>query len=36
MISPLEWGRNIPYVFIAKVELLSDHTWKIHEKAADM
>ena len=36
MISPLEWGRNIPYVFIAKVELLGDHTWKIHEKAADI
>lgn len=30
MISPEEWTRGVPpYEFIAEVELLADHTWKI-------
>lgn len=30
MISPLEWGKTIPYKsFIAEVRLLSDHTWEV-------
>ena len=29
MISPEEWGKSSPYTFIAKVKLLSDHTWDI-------
>lgn len=36
MVAPLEWGRNIPYTYLAKVELLADHTWKIHEKSDDI
>ena len=32
MISPEEWGPAIPYEFIAKVELMADHTWQILEK----
>lgn len=32
MISPEEWGRELPYEnFIAKVRLLADHTWEIVE-----
>ena len=33
MVAPREWGPNPPYQFIATVELLSDHTWDILEKA---
>lgn len=30
MISPVEWGRRIPFkVYLAKVKLLSDHTWEV-------
>ncbi len=30
MIGPKEWGRSKPFKqFIAAVELLSDHTWKV-------
>jgi hypothetical protein len=32
MISPSEWGTKLPYTFIAEVELLADHTWKIIQK----
>ena len=28
MISPTEWGKNPPYVYLAKAELLADSTWK--------
>ena len=32
MISPEEWGKPLPYKsFIARVTLLSDHTWDVHE-----
>lgn len=30
MISPEEWA-NCPYEYYAKVQLLSDHTWKVLE-----
>lgn len=29
MISPEEWGERCTYKFLARVRLLSDHTWKI-------
>jgi hypothetical protein len=30
MISPTEWGKQIPYPrFVAKVKLLADHTWDV-------
>jgi len=33
MIAPEEWGKTIPYVrFVAKVKLLSDHTWEVFSK----
>jgi hypothetical protein len=36
MVSPQEWGKNIPFSdFIAKVELLADHTWEIQEMNED-
>ncbi len=35
LVSPEEWGRSIPYKFIATVELLADSTWKIVEKSED-
>ena len=32
MISPSEWGRKIPYAsYLAKVTLLSDHTWEVEQ-----
>lgn len=34
MVSPSEWGENGPYVFLAKVELLADSTWKVHDTSA--
>lgn len=36
MIAPAEWGRSKPYeIFVAKVKLLSDHTWEVLEKGED-
>jgi hypothetical protein len=31
MVSPDEWGSRSPYVFLAKIELLADSTWKVLE-----
>jgi hypothetical protein len=31
MIGPKEWGKKMPFnKFIAKVKLLSDHTWDVY------
>lgn len=36
MIGPDEWGRSQPFKsFLAKVKLLSDHTWEILDQARD-
>lgn len=33
MVSPDEWGRSQPFSkFLAKVKLLSDHTWEVSEQ----
>ncbi len=29
LIAPEEWGKRMPYGFVASVRLLSDHTWEI-------
>jgi hypothetical protein len=29
MVSPQEWGRKMPYEFLASVRLLGDHTWEV-------
>ncbi|HRI59711.1 MAG TPA: DUF2452 domain-containing protein [Saprospiraceae bacterium] len=31
MISPSEWGRKMPYEYMATVRLLGDHTWEVME-----
>ena len=37
MISPSEWGKNLPYEkYISSVKLLADHTWDILEKDAEI
>ena len=33
LISPEEWGKNPPYVFLATVSMLADHTWDIKRKS---
>lgn len=33
MVSPTEWGKNSPYVYIATVELFADHTWEVLDSA---
>lgn len=33
LLSPDDWGAKCPYIFIAKVTLLADHTWQIDEKS---
>lgn len=35
MVGPNEWGSNPPYVYVATVKLLSDHTWEVQEKNKD-
>lgn len=35
MVAPDEWGRNAPYIFVATVRLLADHTWEIQETAVE-
>jgi len=32
LVSPEEWGTKMPYLYIAKVHLLADHTWEVSEK----
>jgi len=29
MIGPNEWGRNRPFLYLATVKLLADHTWDV-------
>ena len=29
MVSPDEWGAKAPYVYVAEIRLLADHTWDI-------
>jgi hypothetical protein len=29
MVSPSEWGKKMPYDFVATIKLLADHTWDI-------
>lgn len=31
MVSPEEWGKNPPYIYVAKASLLADHTWEVLE-----
>jgi hypothetical protein len=33
MIAPHEWGKKAPYIFIAEVKMLADHTWEVLNKA---
>jgi len=33
LVSPEEWGGKAPYTYIARAELLADHTWKVLETA---
>ena len=36
MVSPLEWGKRVPFeTYLAKVTLLSDHTWEVEPAASD-
>lgn len=32
MIAPNEWGKEMPYEFMASAKLLADHTWDILEE----
>ena len=36
MVSPPEWGKQPPFKYLAKVQLLSDHTWDILEIVDDI
>lgn len=36
MISPDEWGANMPYIYIATCEMMADHTWNVIEKNEDI
>jgi len=29
MVGPNEWGRNPPFLYLATVKLLADHTWDV-------
>jgi hypothetical protein len=35
LISPEEWGKKLPYSFIAEVYLLADHTWQVVRKVKE-
>ncbi|WKN40541.1 DUF2452 domain-containing protein [Tunicatimonas pelagia] len=36
LVSPQEWGKSHPYeAYVAKVTLLSDHTWEVEAASAD-
>ena len=32
LVSPEEWGKKLPYSFVAEVHLLADHTWNVVKK----
>lgn len=29
LVAPQEWGKKLPYEFVASVRLLADHTWEV-------
>lgn len=29
LVAPQEWGKKLPYEFVAGVRLLADHTWEV-------
>ena len=33
LVSPAEWGKKLPFTYIASVRLLGDHTWEILHQA---
>jgi len=35
MISPAEWGKTLPYEYLAQVQLLSDSTWRVLHTATE-
>lgn len=35
LVAPDEWGRRQPYIFLATVQLLYDHTWEVLKQAED-
>lgn len=35
LIAPSEWGKSLPYIYIATVELLADSTWNILETSKE-
>jgi hypothetical protein len=32
LVGPDEWGRSCPYIYLATVKLLADHTWDILDR----
>jgi hypothetical protein len=36
MVAPDEWGKSLPYIYLAKVELLADSTWKVLVQSEEM
>lgn len=35
MVSPAEWGKSIPFEYLAHVQLLSDSTWRVIDSATE-
>ncbi len=35
MIGETEWGNTCPYIYIASVYLMADHTWEVRKLAKD-
>lgn len=33
LVSPEEWGRRLPFEYVASVRLLGDHTWEVLHQA---
>lgn len=36
MVAKEEWGSNPPYIYIAKVHLMADHTWDVLETEGEI
>ncbi len=35
LVAPKEWKRNAPFLFIATIKLMADHTWEIINQSTE-
>lgn len=36
MVAPHDWGKKKPYIYMASVRLMADHTWEVTDQAQEI